>query len=56
MTKFNTQWAVTPYVNIPLWNGFQVIAEYSHRDFRMDVTNHRQNDTVQVRIVFIFIK
>ena len=52
-TKFNTQWAVTPYVNIPLWNGFQVIAEYSHRDFQMDATNHRQNDTLQARIIFI---
>lgn len=53
MVKLNTQWAITPYVNIPLWNGAQVITEYSHRDFRLDATNHRQNDTLQIRIIFI---
>ena len=51
--RLNTQWAITPYVNIPLNNGFQIIAEYQHRDFRLDATNHRQNDTFQVRIIFI---
>jgi hypothetical protein len=51
--KTNTQWAVTPYVNIPLNNGFQIIAEYQHRNFQLDDTNHRQNDTFQVRIIFI---
>ena len=50
---YNTQWAVTPYVNIPLQNGFQVIAEYQHRDFQLNATNHRQNDTIQARIIFI---
>ncbi len=51
--KLNTQWAVTPYVNIPLHNGFQIIAEYQHRDFQLDATHNRQNDTFQVRIIFI---
>lgn len=51
--KLNTQWAVTPYVNIPLYNGFQIIAEYQHRDFQLDATNNRQNDTFQVRVIFI---
>jgi hypothetical protein len=51
--KLNTQWAVTPYVNIPLQNGFQIIAEYQHRDFELDATNSRQNDTFQVRVIFI---
>jgi hypothetical protein len=51
--KLNTQWAVTPYVNIPLQNGFQIIAEYQHRDFQLDATNNRQNDTFQVRVIFI---
>jgi hypothetical protein len=50
---FNTQWAVTPYVSIPLQNGFQIIAEYQHRDFLLNATNHRQNDTLQARIIFI---
>ncbi len=50
---FNTQWAVTPYVNIPLQNGFQIIAEYQHRDFQLSASNHRQNDTFQARIIFI---
>jgi hypothetical protein len=50
---FNTQWAFTPYVNIPLQNGFQIIAEYQHRDFLLNATNHRQNDTFQARIIFI---
>jgi hypothetical protein len=50
---FNTQWAVTPYVSVPLQNGFQIIAEYQHRDFQLNATNHRQNDTFQARIIFI---
>lgn len=50
---FNTQWAVTPYVNIPLQNGFQIIAEYQHRDFLLSASNHRQNDTFQARMIFI---
>ncbi len=50
---FNTQWAITPYVNIPLQNGFQIIAEYQHRDFQLTASNHRQNDTFQARIIFI---
>jgi len=40
-------------VNIPLLNGFQIIAEYTHRDFQVNSTNHRQNDTFQARIIFI---
>lgn len=52
-STFNTQWAVTPYVNIPLQNGFQIIAEYQHRDFQLNASNHRQNDTFQARIIFI---
>jgi len=51
--KLNTQWAVTPYVNIPLWNGAQVIAEYQHRDFQLDAVHHKQNDAFQVRLIFI---
>ena len=47
------QWAITPYVSIPLQNGFQVIAEYQHRDFQINTANHRQNDTLQARIIFI---
>jgi hypothetical protein len=52
-SAFNTQWAITPYVNIPLQNGFQIIAEYQHRDFQLSASNHRQNDTFQARIIFI---
>jgi hypothetical protein len=58
-SKLNTQWAVTPYVNIALQNGFQIIAEYQHRDFELPTTPtvanvfHRQNDVVQARIIFI---
>jgi hypothetical protein len=52
-STFNTQWAITPYINIPLQNGFQVIAEYQHRDFQLTASNHRQNDTFQARIIFI---
>ncbi|MBZ5500634.1 MAG: hypothetical protein LAN59_00135 [Acidobacteriia bacterium] len=51
--KHNTQWAVTPYVNIALLNGFQVIAEYQHRDFQLDLVHHRQNDTFQARLIFV---
>jgi hypothetical protein len=51
--KLNTQWAVTPYISIPLQNGFQIIAEYQHRDFQLDASNSRQNDTFQVRVIFI---
>jgi hypothetical protein len=49
----NSQWAITPYVNIPLQNGLQFIAEYQHRDFQLNATNHRQNDTFQIRLIFI---
>jgi len=31
----NKQWAITPFVNIPFQNGFQLIAEYQHRDFEV---------------------
>jgi len=51
--RANTQWAVTPYVNIPLNNGFQLIAEYQRRNFQLDATHDRQNDTFQVRVIFI---
>ena len=51
--RTNTQWAITPYVNIPFNNGLQFIAEYQHRNFQLDATNDRQNDTFQVRIIFI---
>ena len=51
--KSNTQWAVTSYVNIPLNNGFQLIADYQHRDFQIDASHNRQNDTFQVRMIFI---
>jgi hypothetical protein len=40
-------------VNIPLQNGFQVIAEYQHRNFQLNSTNSRQNDTFQARMIFI---
>jgi hypothetical protein len=53
VTKLNSQWAVTPYVNVQLLNGAQVIAEYQHRDFQLDAVHHRQNDTLQVRLIFI---
>jgi len=52
-TKLNSQWAITPYVNIPLQNGIQFIAEYQHRDFQLNATNHRKNDTFQIRFIFI---
>jgi len=51
--KDNTQWAVTPYINFPLNNGFQLITEYQHRDFQIDASHNRQNDTFQVRVIFI---
>jgi len=50
----NKQWAFTPFVNIPLQNGLQIIAEYQRRDFELAPgTYHRQNDTFQVRMIFI---
>ena len=50
----NAQWAFTPYVNIPLQNGLQIIAEFQHRDFELAPgTYHRKNDTFQVRLIFI---
>ena len=53
-TVSNKQWAFTPYVNIPLQNGFQVIAEYQRRDFQLPPgTFHRHNDTFQVRMIYI---
>ena len=51
--KTGLQWAVTPYVNIPLNNGFQLVAEYQRRDFQLDATHNRENDTFQVRVIFI---
>lgn len=52
-SRLNTQWAVTPYVSVPLQNGLQFIAEYSHRNFQLDASHNRQNDTFQVRLIFI---
>ena len=50
----NRQWAVTPYVNWALQNGLQFIAEYQHRDFELPPgTFRRQNDTFQIRVIFI---
>ena len=50
----NKQWAFTPFVNIPLQNGLQVIAEYQRRDFELPPgTFHRHNDTFQLRMIFI---
>jgi hypothetical protein len=50
----NKQWAFTPYVNIPLQNGFQIIAEYQRRDFELPPgTFHRHNDTFQLRMIYI---
>ncbi len=51
--RANTQWAITPYVSIPFNNGFQVIAEYQRRNFELDSSHSRQNDTFQVRVIFI---
>lgn len=48
------QWAITPFINIPLQNGLQIIAEYQHRDFELAPgTYHRQNDIFQLRLIFI---
>lgn len=48
------QWAFTPFVNIPLQNGLQIISEYQHRDFELAPgTYHRQNDSFQIRVIFI---
>lgn len=42
----NARWAFTPYVNIPLQNGLQIIAEFQHRDFELAPgTYHRKNET-----------
>jgi hypothetical protein len=51
----NTQWAITPYVNIPLQNGLQLIGEFQHRDFQLAPagTFHRKNDSFQLRLIFI---
>lgn len=49
----NTQWAVTPYLNLAMLNGAQAIIEYQHRNFQLDPINHRQNDTLQIRFIFI---
>ena len=50
----NKQWAFTPFINIPLQNGLQLIAEYQRRDFELAPgTYHRQNDTFQLRMIFI---
>lgn len=50
----NQQWAIVPYVNIPLQNGLQFIAEYRHRNFRRGVGNpDRNDDAFQIRFIFI---
>ncbi len=54
-TSVNTkQWALTPYMNIPLQNGLQFIMEFQHRDFQIAPgTTHRKNDTFQLRLIYI---
>ena len=51
----NRQWAFTPYINVPLQNGVQLISEYQHRDFEIAPSGayHRQNDSFQMRVIFI---
>ena len=50
----NKQWAFTPFVNIPLQNGLQFIAEYQRRDFELAPgTYHRHNDTFQFRLILV---
>lgn len=48
------QWDIVPYVNVPLQNGLQFIAEYRHRDFQQGVGNPSRNDNAfQIRFIFI---
>jgi hypothetical protein len=50
----NKQWAFTPFLNVPLQNGFQVITEYQRRDFELPPgASHRHNDTFQLRMIYI---
>lgn len=51
----NKQWAFTPYVNVPLQNGLQLIAEYQRRDWQISPAGiqHRQNDSFQLRVIYI---
>jgi hypothetical protein len=51
---FNQQHAFSPYVSLPLQNGLQVIGEYQHRTFQLSPTTHRKNDTLQIRLIYIF--
>jgi hypothetical protein len=50
----NEQWGITPYVNVPLQNGLQFIAEYRHRNFKRGVGQaDRNDDAFQIRFIFI---
>jgi hypothetical protein len=44
---------ITAFLNVPLQNGFQFIAEYQHKDTKRGLLPEKKDDAFQVRFVFI---
>ena len=49
----NEVWAVTPFVNVPLQNGLQFIAEYQHKKTLRGINPAKIDDAFQIRFIFI---
>ncbi len=44
---------VTAFVNVPLQNGVQAIAEYQHKNIKRGILPDRKDDAFQIRFIFI---
>lgn len=49
----NQMWGVTAFVNAPLQNGLQFIAEYQHKNVQRGLNPERKDDAFQIRFIFI---
>jgi hypothetical protein len=49
----NQMTGITGFLNVPLQNGFQFIAEYQHKDTKRGLLPEKKDDAFQVRFVFI---
>ncbi len=49
----NEIWGLTTFVNIPLQNGLQFIAEYQHQNTKRGLSPDKIGDAFQIRFIFI---
>lgn len=49
----NELWGATAFMNVPLQNGLQFIAEYQHKNTRRGALPDKLDDAFQIRFIFI---